>query len=197
MSNRAVFLDRDGVLNALAFHAAANAHESPHTLDELALMPRAVLAARRLHDAGFLLFVVSNQPSHAKGTATLENIRAIAVKVDELLRVDGVKISRAYYCFHHPQGVIAEFTGECRCRKPKPQLLLDARDEFDVDLSASWMVGDQESDVECGRRAGCRTILIENPHSSSRRPGVETPTLLAADLWDAADKLLCVAGVRT
>jgi D-glycero-D-manno-heptose 1,7-bisphosphate phosphatase len=196
MSNRAVFLDRDGVLNALAFHAAANAHESPHTLDELALMPGAALAARRLQDAGFLLFIVSNQPSYAKGTATLESIRAIAAKIDELLRAGGVKISRAFYCFHHPQGVVAEYSGECRCRKPKPQLLLDARDEFDVDLSLSWMIGDQETDVECGRRAGCRTVLIENPHSAARRTGVEKPTLLAADLSDAAEKLLRAAGAR-
>jgi D-glycero-D-manno-heptose 1,7-bisphosphate phosphatase len=190
MTKRAVFLDRDGVLTELALNKATGEHESAHTLDDLRMCPGIAVAAKRLSAERFSLFIVSNQPSYAKGKTSLENIKAIAARAEAFLSAEGVEIARAFYCYHHPKGVVAEFTTECRCRKPKPQMLLDARDQFDLDLSASWMVGDQETDIECGRRAGCRTVLVENPLSAKRRPGKETPTLRAKDLADAVDKII-------
>ncbi|HYG75998.1 MAG TPA: HAD family hydrolase [Planctomycetota bacterium] len=194
MSNRAVFLDRDGILSELALNAATGEYESPHTTDELVMIPGCVAAAKKLQDAGYLLFIVSNQPSYAKGKTSLENIKMIANKVEFALGQGGVEIARAFYCYHHPQGVVPAYSGACRCRKPKPQMLFDARDEFDLDLESSWMIGDQETDVECGRRAGCRTILVENPLSAKLRPGIEKPTLTARDLADAVSKLLAAQG---
>jgi len=190
----AVFLDRDGVINQLALNSATGEYESPHTLAETRILPGAVAAARRLQEAGFLLFIVSNQPSYAKGKATLENIQAIAAKVEQSLREGGVRLTRAYYCFHHPLGIVPGLSGPCGCRKPGTQSLFEARDHYSVDLERSWMIGDQESDVECGRRAGCRTVMIANPKSLSRRPGAVKPTLVAADLPDAVEKLLSVVG---
>jgi len=190
MSSPAIFLDRDGVLNALVRNPATSEFESPHTPEQLSLMPGAVEAARRLAGAGFTLFIVSNQPSYAKGKATMEHTRAIAAKIEQALNDGGAPIERSFYCYHHPDGIVPEFSGACRCRKPKPQMLFDARDEFDLDLAQSWMIGDQESDVECGRRAGCRTVLVANPHSHARRPGKESATLSAFDLPDAAVKIL-------
>ncbi|HYF49885.1 MAG TPA: HAD-IIIA family hydrolase [Planctomycetota bacterium] len=196
MSRRAVFLDRDGVVTQLALNPATGEYESPHSLGELSLLPGATAAARSLSRAGFLLFTVSNQPSYAKGKVGLGVIKEIAAKTAELLDADGVKIARAFYCYHHPQGIVPEYSMQCRCRKPKPQMLFDARDEFDLDLSRCWMIGDQESDVECGRRAGCRTVLVENPVSAKRRPGVEQPTLRAKDLADAAAQILKTEGLQ-
>lgn len=190
MGSRAIFLDRDGVLNALVLNPATGENESPLTPEQLGLMPGAVAAAKRLQDAGYLLFIVSNQPSYAKGKTTMEHTRAIAEKIERELRAGGVEIARAFYCHHHPDGIVPEFSGACLCRKPKPQMLFDARDQFDLDLARCWMIGDQESDIECGRRAGCRTVLIANPHSHSRRLGKENATLNAADLPDAAKKIL-------
>lgn len=196
MSKRALFLDRDGVLNALVHNPATGEHESPHTPEQLSMMPGAVEAAARLANAGFALFIVSNQPSYAKGKATLEHTREIAAKIERTLNEGGAPITRSFYCHHHPDGIVPEYSGACRCRKPKPQMLFDARDQFDLDLSQSWMIGDQESDIECGRRAGCRTVLICNPHSHARRPGKENATLNATDLPDAAEKILVSLGAR-
>ena len=187
---RAIFLDRDGVLNTLVLNPRTGEYESPHTPADLCMMPGAPAAAKRLQAAGFMLFIVSNQPSYAKGKTTMENIKAIAAKVEIALNQEGVSIARGLYCYHHPNGTVEGYSGACRCRKPKPQLLYDARDEFDIRFADSWMIGDQESDVECGRRAGCRTILIQNPLSEAKRPGIERPTLCAADLPDAVDRLL-------
>lgn len=192
MLRRAVFLDRDGVINELALNRATGEYESPHSLDDTRVLPGAIDAARCLQEAGFLLFVVSNQPSYAKGKVSLEVIQAVAAKVEQALRDGGVRLAEAYYCYHHPQGLVPGFSGPCGCRKPGTQSLLQARDHYHLDLAQSWMIGDQESDIECGRRAGCRTIMIANPLSAHRRPGVEKPTLTAADLPDAVAKLLAV-----
>ena len=190
MSKRAVFLDRDGVLNELVLNPKNGEHESPHDPADVCMMPGAASAAKKLQDAGFAIFIVSNQPSFAKGKTTLENIHAIAHGVESQLSAAGVTILRAYYCYHHPDGTVPPYSGACRCRKPKPQFLFDARDEFGIDLARSWMVGDQDSDVECGRRAGCRTVAVANPFSAQRRPGAEEPTLVAFDLADAAAKII-------
>lgn len=190
MAKRAVFLDRDGVLNELALNPKNNEFESPHEPAHVSMLPGAAAAAKRLQDAGFSLFIVSNQPSFAKGKTSLENTHAIAQRVEASLRAAGATIVRAYYCYHHPDGTVPPYAGACRCRKPKPQFLFDARDEFGIDLARSWMVGDQDSDIECGRRAGCRTAAVNNPLSAHRRPGKEIPTLLAADLADAAGRII-------
>jgi D-glycero-D-manno-heptose 1,7-bisphosphate phosphatase len=188
--NKAIFLDRDGVLNELALNPHNNEYESPHTLTELRMMPGAVGAARRLQDAGFLLFVVSNQPSYAKGKASFENIQLIAEHVAEALFDGGVRLSKTYYCFHHPDGTVPGFSGPCPCRKPEPYNLFLARDEFNLDLSRCWMIGDQDTDIDCGQRAGCRTALLNNPLSAKRRKGVPPPTLCAADLPSATAAVL-------
>src|SRR5258708_2898140 len=120
---RAVFLDRDGVLNDLVLNPATGEFESPHTLADLRLLPDVAGAALRLQQAGFALFIVSNQPSYAKGKTTLENIQAIAHEIERELAESGVKILRALYCYHHPNGIVEEFSGACRCPTPKPQLL--------------------------------------------------------------------------
>ncbi len=189
MAKRAVFLDRDGVLNELVLNPKNGEYESPHDPADVRMMSGAAAAAKRLQDAGFALFIVSNQPDFAKGKATLETVRAIARVVESNLRAAGVEILRAYYCYHHPDGTVPPYAGACRCRKPKPQMLFDARDEFGIDLARSWMIGDQDSDVECGRRAGCKTAAVANPLSEHRRPGVEKSTLTARDLADAARQI--------
>ncbi|MCY3020051.1 MAG: HAD-IIIA family hydrolase [Planctomycetota bacterium] len=197
MPRRAVFLDRDGVLNELALNPNTGEYESPHLPADLKMLPGAVAAVRRLQDAGFLVFIVSNQPSFAKGKATLENIGIIADTVDRALRACAVTITHAYYCYHHPQGTVPGYAIPCECRKPGIKSLLEARDRFGVDLAQSWMIGDQDSDIECGRRAGCRTVMITNPLSAYRRAGVQNSTLVATDLPDAVEKLLAAEKGQT
>jgi len=190
MASRAVFLDRDGIINQLILNPATGEYESPHALSEIEILPGAAAAAKRLIDAGFTLFAVSNQPSAAKGKVPLERLLENEAFIEARLREAGAVITRGYYCHHHPEGIVAEMSGPCGCRKPAPGSLLAARDAFNVDLSQSWMIGDQDTDVLCGQNAGCRTILVAHPLSTKRRAGRATPTLHANDLPHAVEQLL-------
>jgi len=190
MPLRAVFLDRDGIINQLVMNPATGEYESPHALSEIEILPGVGTAAKRLVDAGFALFTVSNQPSAAKGKVSLDTLLQNEAWIEAQLRDAGAPITRGYYCHHHPEGVVADLSGPCDCRKPAPGSLLTARDTFGVDLSRSWMIGDQDTDVQCGQNAGCRTILVAHPLSAKRRTGRASPTLHASDLSDAVAQLL-------
>ena len=175
MRPKAVFLDRDGVINANVFYVDTGETEAPRTVADFQLMPGALDAMKRLQGAGYLLFVVSNQPNQAKRKATLADHEAIQAKLAAEIASVQVKIEEFYYCFHHPDGIEPSLSGACDCRKPSPYFLNRARDSHGLDMSRSWMVGDRESDVTCGRAAGTRTLHI---------PGD------AADLASAADHIL-------
>jgi D-glycero-D-manno-heptose 1,7-bisphosphate phosphatase len=157
------------VLTEPAWNPATGEYESPHTLADLHICPGIMEPLRRLQALGFALFIVSNQPSYAKGKTTLEDIRAIARSVEEQCQEQGIVFQETYYCYHHPQGIVPEYSGRCECRKPSPFFLLQAAERHDIDLGCSWMLGDRDSDVECGQRAGCRAILIRHPHARSHQ----------------------------
>lgn len=186
---RAVFLDRDGVLNRLVFNPATGEYESPHNEEDLDVYPYAADCLRRLARKGYLLFLVSNQPSYAKGKTTIEKIKAVHRRLHETMDAAGVTFTEYYYCYHHPLGIEPGFSGSCRCRKPKPYFLLEAQRGYDLDMSVSWMVGDQDSDIFCGREAGVRTVLVENEFSASKR-GKSAPDYRAGDLQAAVRIIL-------
>ena len=185
----AVFLDRDGVINRLVFNPATGSYESPHRPEAWELLPGVLEALQRLQGAGFALFLVSNQPSYAKGKATLEHLHAIHDRLLAQLAAEKISFTAFYYCYHHPEGSAAGYSGPCACRKPKPFFLLQARDEFQIDLGASWMVGDQDTDVECGSAAGVKTVLVHNPDSRAYR-GKSRPLFAAEDLPGAVEIIL-------
>jgi len=172
-ANRAVFLDRDGVINDLVPDPETGTPESPYGVDDVRLMPDAAEAIKRLHDDGWFLVAASNQPAAAKGIATIEQLQLVHHRIVELLAHEGAALDDWRYCFHHP-----DFTGPCDCRKPAPGMLLDAAEEHNVDLARSWMVGDADRDVEAGRRAGVRTILVEHPGSAHRRKGAPSDAVV-------------------
>ena len=185
---RAVFLDRDGVINRNVYNPATGEFESPLTADDFAFIPGALDAMRALRSAGFFLFLVSNQSNLAKGKSTLEQLSAIHQKFLLGLAEAAVDFAEFYYCFHHPNGVVSGYSGHCECRKPSPHFLLTASSQFNVDLRRSWMVGDRPTDIECGRAAGARTILI---HSAEPYAGGGTlPDAVAPDLRTAAQLIL-------
>jgi len=188
----AVFLDRDGVLNAAVADPVSGRPESPLRLADVRLLPGAAAAARRLSDAGYALVCVSNQPAAAKGKgkATVEQLLAVHERVLELLAHEGVSLLASRLCPHHPEGVVAELSGPCPCRKPAPGMLVDAAAALGLDLGASWMIGDTDADVGAGRAAGCRTMLLEYPGSAHKRTGDAGEDVLAADLAAAAARLL-------
>lgn len=142
----AVFLDRDGVLNKAVY--AEGKSYPPADAASLELTPGAVDAVAALRAAGYVCICVTNQPDVARGSRTLENVTAMNNKVFQALRLDDL-----YCCLH-------DNADNCACRKPKPGMLFAAADKWNIDLRASWMIGDRHSDVKAGKAAGCKTVLI-------------------------------------
>ena len=173
---KAVFFDRDGVINNLVFNADTKEFEAPHKVEDLQLTDNAVELLSRVKGMGFLLFLVSNQPDAAKGKTTLKTIKEIHSRLDNLLR-SKVMFSDYFYCYH-------QSSDGCFCRKPLPYFLNEAIKEYGIDITRSWMVGDQDTDIECGQAAGLSTILIETKESEKKR-GKTTPSARANSLEQA------------
>ena len=153
---KAIFLDRDGTINRYVGFL--------RNIDEFELLSGVSEAVREINGSGYLAILVTNQPVIARGEVTYEELDEIHKKMETLLGKDGAYLDAIYYCPHHPhsgyEGEIKELKIDCDCRKPKPGMLLQAAQDFNIDLSQSWMVGDGENDVLAGKNAGCRTALI-------------------------------------
>jgi D-glycero-D-manno-heptose 1,7-bisphosphate phosphatase len=185
---RAVFLDRDGVINRNVLNPATGELESPLAACDFEFIPGALHAMRELSSAGFLLFLVSNQPNFAKGKSTLEQLASIHDKFLAGITLAGIEFAQFYYCLHHPDGIVSGYSCDCECRKPSPYFLLKADSQFNLDLSGSWMIGDRPTDVACGRAAGAGTIFI---HPSVGNSGGEPDSgKVARDLSAAARLIL-------
>jgi D-glycero-D-manno-heptose 1,7-bisphosphate phosphatase len=158
--HRAVFLDRDGVLNELVYIAEHGRVDTPLTPEQFRLIPGVSKGIKVLRAAGFHVYIASNQPGIAKGQFSPQVFDRIRQKTRELLERDGAHLDGEYYCLHHPDAITAEYRQACDCRKPKPGLILRAAEENSIEIPASFMVGDGLTDVEAGRTAGCQTVLI-------------------------------------
>ena len=158
--NRAVFLDRDGVINELVYHQEQEVIDSPFTPGQFKLIPGVTEALKILHLAGYLTILLSNQPGIAKGHMTVKNFELIKQKMNSELNRDGSVLDGEYYCLHHPESVVEKYRIACDCHKPLPGMLFKAAREKDIDLKESWLIGDNLSDIQAGKAAGCRTILI-------------------------------------
>jgi D-glycero-D-manno-heptose 1,7-bisphosphate phosphatase len=171
MSRRAVFLDRDGVINAAVVHDGKP--YPPADADALEILPGVASALQDLHDAGYVLVVVTNQPDVARGKTPRATVDAIHARLRAELALDAI-----YACFH-------DDADHCACRKPAPGMLLDAARDLHLDLAQSFMVGDRWRDTDAGIAAGCRTIFI-NRNYAERKPGgydVELSSLAEAASW--------------
>jgi D-glycero-D-manno-heptose 1,7-bisphosphate phosphatase len=186
---RAIFLDRDGVLNRNVWYESSQEWESPRSPEAFVLHDGVIDALTLLRAGGWRLVLVSNQPSFAKGKTTLEALRDVHARLEAELSAQDIELDAAYYCFHHPAGRVPEWSGPCACRKPSPHFLHLAAKELGLDLSRCWMIGDRATDVECGARAGVRTILVEPDHPGSSYAGPE-PTHRARDLAGAVPRIL-------
>jgi len=147
--NKAVFLDRDGVLNREMGDYVCKL-EDFHILNNFE-------ALKTLQDKGYLLLVATNQGGLAKGWYTEDELAKMHNKLKEVYAAHGVEFADIFYCPHHP-----DFTGECDCRKPKAGLLLQGIEKYNIDPSLSYFIGDRERDVEAGTRAGVKGILIDS-----------------------------------
>ena len=154
---KAIFLDRDGTINKYVGFL--------RNIDDFELIEGVSEAIKKINSSGFLAVVVTNQPVIARGEVTYEQLDEIHNKMETLLGKEGAYLDAIYYCPHHPhkgyEGEVPELKFDCECRKPKPGMLLKAAEEFNIDLSNSWMVGDGDNDVLAGIAAGCKTRKIE------------------------------------
>ena len=153
---KAVFLDRDGTINKLVGFL--------RNIEEFELLPGVAEAVKKINESGYLAIVATNQPVIARGEVTVPELQEIHNKLETLLGQEGAYLDAIYYCPHHPhkgyEGEVPELKFDCDCRKPKAGMLLQAAKDFNIDLSASYMIGDGEFDVQCGINAGCTPVQI-------------------------------------
>jgi D-glycero-D-manno-heptose 1,7-bisphosphate phosphatase len=167
---RAVFLDRDGVINRGVIRDGKPS--APFKLSELEILPGVAGALALLRDAGLLLIVVTNQPDVARGPARRDDVEAIHAHMRSTLPLDDIRT-----CYHDDDS-------ECACRKPQPGMLVGAAVDFEVQLRRSFMVGDRWRDIGAGKAAGCRTILVNAfPETTFIEPEVQLADLPAAAQW--------------
>ena len=170
---KAVFLDRDGVINR-AFVREGKPHP-PSCLHELEILPGVLEALNKLRYAKYLLIVVTNQPDVVRGAAKIEDIEKINKYLADQLPLDAFKI-----CYH-------DTNNNCTCRKPLPGLILEAAKEYEIDLTKSFMVGDRWSDVKAGQTAGCKTFFI-NYNYDEKQPNM--PDFIVKSLLEAKKIIL-------
>jgi D-glycero-D-manno-heptose 1,7-bisphosphate phosphatase len=173
--HRAAFLDRDGTL----IHDA----EYLDAPEKVRVLPGAASAIRLLNANGVLAVVVTNQSAVARGLVTEAVLETIHERMRAVLAAEGAYLDDLLYCPHLPEGVVAPYARTCACRKPEPGMILEAARRHQVDLARSVVIGDALRDIEAGRRAGCRTVLL-------RRPGREEADGPAARADHVADGLL-------
>ncbi len=170
MANRAVFLDRDGTMNKDVPYC--------HRPEDFELFPTTARAIKRLNESGYKVIVITNQSGVARGYFTEATLGRIHQKMLSQLAEEGARVDDIYYCPHHPDD-------NCECRKPKPKMVLKAVKEHDIDLRQSFMVGDKPLDIQLGKSAGCRTVLVpSDPGEVDAQPCL--PDYTAADLYQAA-----------
>ena len=170
----AVFLDRDGTLIEEAGY--------PDRVDRLRFYPYTVDAVRLLTQGGFAVVVLTNQSGVARGIVPEGFVAEAHAHLARRLAAGGARVDGFYHCPHHPGGTLEAYRVECECRKPKPGLILRAAGELSLDLSRSWMVGDRDGDIACGRAAGVRTILVRTGYGSAAEsaPDATADTLIGA-----------------
>lgn len=183
MSKAAVFLDKDGTL----------VPDIPYNSDPalITFANGAPEALRAMAAAGYELVVVSNQSGVARGYFDASALEPMRRRLDELAAEAGARFAGCHFCPHHPEGSVAAYRVSCDCRKPGPGMLLQAAGELRLDLGSSWMVGDILDDMEAGRAAGVRTILIDNGNETEWEITPErAPHFIVADLRAAAETVL-------
>lgn len=175
MVSRAIFLDRDGVINRALIRNGKP--YPPSSLNEFEILPGVAEACAMLKQAGYVLVVVTNQPDVGRGTLLQSTVETIHFFMSRQLPIDRIEV-----CYH-PGGELSN----CDCRKPRPGMLIRVAHELGLNLTQSWMIGDRWLDIECGHAAGCRTILVGNGYKEVLRT---LPDFWAQSLREAVTIIL-------
>jgi len=184
--NRAVFLDRDGVITQEPPHYA-------HRIDQLKLIPKSAEAIKLLNEDGFKVVIISNQSGLARGYYQKKDVEIYNGAMKKELEKRGAYIDAIYYCPHHSKAKIEAYRMDCDCRKPKPGMLKQAKKDLNLDLKRSFLIGDKISDIEAGYRAGCKTILVLTGYGSDELKKNATmnikPNYISKDLYTASQTI--------
>lgn len=185
--NPAIFLDKDGTLLV----------DFPYNVNpkRMRFAPRVPEGLRLLHSLGYRLIVITNQPGVAYGFYPIEALMRVQKNLTLMMEKEGVPLSGFYFCPHHPEGREHGYSFFCHCRKPRPGLIQKAMSENEVKREASWMVGDILNDIEAGRAAGVRTILIDNGNETEWNLNLmRRPHFLTHDFYAAAEVIAEASG---
>jgi len=178
----AVFLDRDGTLIEFKNYL--------RSLEETKLLPHAAEGLRILRDAGYLLVVITNQSGVARGYFTEEFVKETNNKIAELFVEQGVSIDAFYYCPHHPDYGIEPYRQDCACRKPKTGMIRKAVSDFCIDLSESWVIGDNVPDIRMAINANIKSALVKTGYGEeillNYPKDLKAPDIVANDIYHAA-----------
>ena len=191
VGRRAIIMDRDGTVCEEVGYV--------NHVSRVRLLARSAAAIRRANEAGFQTVVVTNQAGVARGYFDEHLVDEVHDRVREMLASDGARLDGLYYCPHHPEVGAAPYRKACDCRKPRPGMLLRARDEMGIDLARSYMIGDSVRDIEAGHRAGTTTVLVLTGYGrgeleyQSQGWSVK-PAHVADDLLDAVTWILAREG---
>lgn len=190
---RAVFFDRDGVLNPLYAYPDWGM-DSPARPEDLTLYPDAAPAIRDVRAWGFLALLASNQPGIAKGKYSLRTFKGIDGRLTTLLRQASASLDGRFYCLHHPAAAVDAYRAECDCRKPKPGLLLAAARQFGLELKHCFFIGDSESDILAAQAAGCQPVLIRREGAGAAASRAKQEAIrVVSGLREAVDSI-CAGG---
>ena len=179
MLQKAVFLDRDGVINREV--------DNLKNIKQLRLLPNTAASVKRLNCLGFLIIVITNQPVIARGWLTEEGLWRIHRELMRRLAVKGAKIDEIYYCPHHPNANLKKYRLICQCRKPNIGLIKKAVKKFKIDLKKSFMVGDSARDILAGQRAKIKTILVKTGYAGKDGKYNVKPDFIAKNLLSAVN----------
>ena len=183
---KAVFVDRDGVINELYYDEDHGIVDSPFHPNQFNNFPKVAEAINTFHDLGYLVILVSNQPGIAKKHFSEKTFNSIKEKMNNELKKQNAYFDDEYYCMHHPEAKNNTYKKNCDCRKPKPGMLKQAEKKHDIDLSQSWMIGDGVTDIEVGDNVGCKTIFVGQKKCYIMMNMKVEPNYYVKDLYEAS-----------
>jgi D-glycero-D-manno-heptose 1,7-bisphosphate phosphatase len=179
--NKAVFLDRDGVIN--------EDYGYVHKIEDFHIFDEVYPALKKLRERGFKLLIITNQSGIGMGYYTEEDFFKITEHMKEKLKEKGIEIDKVYYCPHHPEGVVPEYTMKCNCRKPETGMIEEGIKDFDIDISQSFLIGDKETDIEAGKKVGLKTILVKTGRGKKYMENTKAD-YIAENILDAVDNFI-------
>lgn len=174
--HKAVFIDRDGVINE-------DLGKYVTKPEEFVFLPNAIKALKKLHKSEYKIIIITNQGGVGKGIYTEKDVEDIHSKMNNLLKKESIKIDGLYYCPHHPKD-------NCECRKPRLGLVKKAVEEHKIDVDKSFFIGDKTSDVKAGKDAGCKTFLVKTGYAGHDKVYDIVPDFVVSDLLEAVNKIL-------